>query len=187
MSQPLPPHPPNLFQSPFKITISSNSQLKRLSIKRSCPSNIEFNLEDASELKNRTFKDLLGFFSKRVMKLKNPPLKETLKNVRLANHLRRLEVKPLDVAKYVTRITRRFSKLTHLAIRDESDIFLPIRVKGKVYPMRSLKSFVYNHEFCKEFIKCARYVNSLKIRKICVDFSQLRRFQRLENIYIILK
>jgi len=148
---------------------------------------VEFISEDIGPIEKSVFKNVAFFLSKRVFKLKNPPIKETLKQVTLARHLRGLQIKPEDGAKYITQITKRFSRLQNFAILDEKDSFSPMRIRKKVHPMRSLQSFTYDHEFCREFMKCARYVKSLKIRKTSLDFNHLKRLENLQNFYVILK
>lgn len=172
---------------PQKIVLRSSAQLHRLNIKKCHPMSVEFISEDIGPIEKSVFKNVAFFLSKRVFKLKNPPVKETLKQATLAKHLRGLQIKPEDAAKFITQITKRFSRLQNFAILDEKDSFSPMRIRKKVHPMRLLQSFIYDHEFCREFMKCARYVKSLKIRKTSLDFNHLKRFESLQNFYVILK
>ncbi len=178
---------PRFLHLPHKITLRSNSQLQHLNIKRCHPATIEFKFDDMDSISKNTFKKVALSLSKRVGKLKNPPVKETLKHKGLVKNLKGLQIKPEDAAKYITKITKRFTRLLNFAILDEKDSFSPMRLKKKVYAMRLLKTFTYDHEFCQDFMKCARYVKTMKIRKTSLNLTHLKRLLHLQNLYIILK
>lgn len=178
---------PRFLHLPHKITLRSDSQLQHLNIKRCHPATIEFKFDDMDSINKATFKKVALSLSKRVSKLKNPPVKELLKHKGLVKNLKGLQIKPEDAAKYITKITKRFTRLLNFAILDEKDSFSPMRLKKKVYAMRLLKTFTYDHEFCQDFMKCARYVKTMKIRKTSLNFNHLKRLQHLQNLYIILK
>lgn len=177
----------NILYFPHKILLSSQAQVQRLTIKKCFPFSIDFTLEKDSRINKPLFRKLATAISKCTFRLKNPPLKEILRNKGLITHLRKLQIKPEDAVKYIAQISYKFSKLEHFAIREEKDSFSPMKFKKKIHPMKFLKCFVYDHEFCREFMKCARYVKNLKIKKTSLDFNQLSRFKKLESIHIILK
>jgi len=174
-------------KSPYNsTTIRSNSQLQYIQLKRLHPRSLKFDSSNPY-LNKRLLKTTFNSLTKHLLRLKNPPVKPLLSQTSLAKYLRALEVKPDEAKQYIVPISHRFLRLNTLTISNEGDLFSPIRIKKKARPMMLLRKFNYDHEFCKDFMKCARYVRWFKIRKTSLDFNQLKRMKKLQHFYLNLK
>ena len=177
--------PSNLQAFPQHKILRSQAQIKKLLLKRQYTRSFEFSLED--QLGKLTSKKLTKLSLKHSLKLKNPPLGDMINNKNLGKSIRGLQIRPEDSSRYITQIIKRFYRLDSFVIRDEKDSFTPIRIKKRVQPLRLLKTFVYDHEFCREFMRCAIYAKTLKIRKTSLNFELLKKFKNLQDFYLILK
>jgi len=101
--------------------------------------------------------------------------------------LRALEVKPDEAKQHIVPISKKLLRLNRFTITNEGDLFSPIRIKKKVRPMMLLRKFNYDHEFCKDFMRSARYATFFKIRKTSLDFNLLKRMKKLTHFYLNLK
>lgn len=169
---------------PHKVTLRSNPQIQRLTIKRITPKELAFDFDDT--INPCTFKRLAKFIP-RPAKLRNPPLKLVQRHSSVVKNTTALTINPKDALSYLKNISKRFTRLQKLSIYNEENSFAPMKFKAKLYPIRSLQFFHHDHELCKEFMACARYAKSLKIRKSSLNLDELKKFKHLKSFYLILK
>jgi len=169
---------------PHKVTLRSNPQIQKLSIKRIAPRELAFDLDET--INTYHFKTLAKFLS-RPAKFRNPPLKMLQKHASLIKNANALTISPKDALSYLKNISKKFTRLHKLSICNEDNSFAPMKFKSKLHPIRSLKLFHHDHELCKDFMACARYATSIKVRKSSLNLDELKKFKHLKSLYLILK
>lgn len=176
---------PNCVQFPRKLILRSNLQAQRFVIKGIIPRQLSF--ETSEQIKPNTFKKMSKSLTKCSPNLRNPPMKQVVKNYNLMKTTRALVVKPEEAYTFIKKIGLHFTRLEQFFISCEGNSFAPMQIKSKIRPIRALKTFSHDHELCKDFMACARYATVLHVKKSSISFSELKRFTHLETLHLIFK